>query len=203
MSFRLIVISSPDPILSETEKITALFKAGLTTFHLRKPGMSKADMEKIIIAIPLKYRSRIVIRDHFSLVKKYELQGMHFTERERKKGTILRIAGKTCSASLHALADAFMLRDQFDYVFISPVFDSISKSALKQQFDLAIVRTFMKEYDQLPGKNAGVIALGGVNEKNVRSVKKAGFDGAALLGAVWKSKDPVKAFLKISSALRK
>ena len=128
---------------------------------------------------------------------------MHLTERERKKRTSLRIAGKTFSASLHALTDAFLLRDQFDYVFISPVFDSISKSKLKQQFDLAIAKTFMKEYGQLPGKNAEVIALGGVNEKNIGSVKKAGFDGAALLGAVWKSKDPVKAFLRISSALRK
>jgi thiamine-phosphate pyrophosphorylase len=202
LGFELIVISAPGTIPGEPKKITALFKAGLKVFHLRKPGISKSSLEQIILSIPSRYHPRIVIREHFQLLEKYNLRGIHLTERVRKKGMAQRIKDKTFSASLHALTDAFLLRDQFDYVFISPVFDSISKSKLKQKFELEIVRTFMNEYRRLPGKNAKIIALGGIHKKNVKSVRKAGFNGAAVLGSIWKSNDPVTAFRKLRSAMQ-
>jgi thiamine-phosphate pyrophosphorylase len=199
MGFPVIIISPPLNVPGETEKVTALFKAGLRTFHLRKPRLGRQGLEKIITSIPEQYHPRIVIRAHFELARQYNLKGIHLTERERRKGGTVRMKGKTFSASLHSLTDAFLLRSEFDYVFISPVFDSISKSGLKTAIDLAIASNFMAEIRELPGERARIYALGGVQEKNIRSVKKAGFDGAAVLGAVWNSTDPVKAYRRLRS----
>ena len=42
-----------------------------------------------------------------------------------------------------------------------------------------------------------IIGLGGINEENIAMVKKSGFDGVALLGAIWESENPIAAFGKI------
>jgi len=42
--------------------------------------------------------------------------------------------------------------------------------------------------------SVALIGLGGISEETIATVKKSGFDGAALLGAVWTSKDPIRAF---------
>ena len=49
--------------------------------------------------------------------------------------------------------------------------------------------------------SAQFIALGGISDKNILKVKDAGFHGAALLGAIWLSKDPLKSFLNIKKRL--
>ena len=201
MAFKLIIISSPGEIPDERENVIALFRAGLKIFHLRKPGKSKAMLRKWMGGIPARYHSRIVLHSQHSLVNEFNVRGIHFTEKARKKDRGIRNKKLKYSASLHAVMDVFLCRNAYDYVFISPVFNSISKKDLESKFELEILARFFSEYCALPGKNTEVIALGGVNEKNILKVFNAGFHGAALLGAIWQSSDPVKSFLKVRSKI--
>src|SRR5438445_290616 len=130
MSFKLIIISSPTSIPNETGLIALLFKAGLKIFHLRKPGMSKSRMKKIISSLPKKYHSRIVIHSNHSLLNEFSLKGIHFTEKEREKRKMNSIGSKrkkriTYSTSWH-LDNNSLVVDGYDYIFFSPVYDSIS-----------------------------------------------------------------------------
>jgi thiamine-phosphate pyrophosphorylase len=66
-----------------------------------------------------------------------------------------------------------------DYVFISPIFDSISKSGYRSGFDYEEIAS------RLTDKKTKVIALGGITHTNIPKVKALGFDGWASLGSVW------------------
>ncbi|HXD94336.1 MAG TPA: thiamine phosphate synthase, partial [Bacteroidia bacterium] len=81
-------------------------------------------------------------------------------------------------------------RRKYEYVFLSPVFDSISKTGYKSNFDLENLKPFLK-------KHKNVIALGGVNTKNIELIKQVGFSGAAFIGAVWQNKNPAKSYKEL------
>jgi thiamine-phosphate pyrophosphorylase len=68
----------------------------------------------------------------------------------------------------------------FDYVFLSPVFDSISKPGYFRNDELGMMSDEWKALVKTK-----VIALGGIDASNIHKTKELGFDGAAVLGAVW------------------
>ena len=70
---------------------------------------------------------------------------------------------------------------EYDYVFLSPIFDSISK--------VGYTHAFTSE-DLLNAKSTGlinkkVIALGGINAENIPIAHQYGFGGVAVIGALW------------------
>ena len=89
--------------------------------------------------------------------------------------------GLTSSASLHSLEDVARVDAAcFDYVFLSPIFDSISKAAHPAaSFDSAALAA------TLAACSVPVLALGGVAPATAARARALGFRGAALLGCVW------------------
>jgi thiamine-phosphate pyrophosphorylase len=68
-----------------------------------------------------------------------------------------------------------------DYLFLSPIFDSISKQNYMSRFPESLLYE-LKEKGVIHEK---VIALGGVNKENISKVEDYGFGGAAVLGGLW------------------
>ena len=52
---KLIVITQPEFFEDEAAAITSLFDAGLEILHLRKPGASYEDMDKLLRRLPAEY----------------------------------------------------------------------------------------------------------------------------------------------------
>ncbi|MBL4578498.1 MAG: thiamine phosphate synthase [Flavobacteriales bacterium] len=199
---KLIILSRRKIHKREPETVTSLFKNGLETFHLRKPGASKADIEDFLKQIPQKYLNRVVLHSKHELVPKYGLKGIHLTSRDRKKKfrtwfhmKYLKVKHPlmTMSTSFHSLETLIEGGSKYDYSFLSPVFDSVSKANHKGQFakhNLSVI------FDKLEHKT---IALGGVEEDKIEKVREMGFTGAAVLGAIWKSPDPLAKFIRIKN----
>ena len=74
---KLITITLPVFFEKEAEAITSLFDAGLEILHLRKPGASYEDMEKLLNKLPSEYLERIVTHEHFQLASFLNLKGIH------------------------------------------------------------------------------------------------------------------------------
>lgn len=91
----------------------------------------------------------------------------------------------TLSRSCHSINELHNIDSKLDYVFLSPVFDSISKPGYNAAFDNETLR--QASSDGLI--NDHVIALGGVTSRHLPMVKELGFGGAAMLGAAWP--DPI------------
>ena len=78
---KLIVITQPEFFEDEAAAITSLFDAGLEILHLRKPGASYEDMDKLLRRLPAEYMERIVTHDHFGLASERNLKGVHLNGR--------------------------------------------------------------------------------------------------------------------------
>ena len=83
----------------------------------------------------------------------------------------------------------------FEYIFFSPVFKSISKADYFPQQNIQ----FIKNQIQFINPN-NLIALGGITRDNFQLALDAGFNGVALLGAIWKNKNPVGYFSEFLNA---
>ena len=188
--FTLLVISSEHDFESEPELVTELFSSGLQIFHLRKPRWTAVDTQNFIQKIPIEFHSRIVTHSHFEISEEFNLKGIHLNEENRKSN---RQFGnyEIVSTSFHSLEDLAGNKIPYQYVFLSPVFNSLSKTSYNAAFDLKELK------NPLGLSQQNIIALGGVQASNIQPVKDAGFYGAAVLGAVWQNEDPVSAFLEI------
>ena len=181
----IIVITKPDFFSSEAEQIVRLFEGGLQILHLRKPDSSLADYERLIRKIPAEYHNRIVLHEHFQLLEKYALRGVHLNK--RNPSAVVETGGAPSlpihiSKSCHTI-DELQNIENFDYVFLSPIFDSISKVGYQSAFSDEVLQKACE--DGLV--NQKVIALGGVNYENMNSLKKYNFGAVAMLGAVWEN----------------
>ena len=89
------------------------------------------------------------------------------------------------SRSCHTL-DEIAAHPACDYLFLSPLFDSISKSGYRAAFTDGELRDAAAR--GLLGER--VVALGGIRPELLPRVRELGFGGAALLGAVWRDASP-------------
>lgn len=197
---KIIVISNSEPIENETEIITKLFENGLETFHLRKPKYSTKQLKNYIKKIPAHFHNRIIIHSHHNLARKFDLRGIHITKAHRRKKiktwlnlTLLKLKkpNAVVSTSHSRLSGLFEEDGKFDYVFLSPVFDSLSgryqAGFTEQGLRSAVEKISFK-----------VIARGGVDANCIEKAKNIGFAGIALFSSIWKKADPVFEFNKVA-----
>jgi thiamine-phosphate pyrophosphorylase len=183
-----------------------MFEHGLDTLHLRKPKFSSKDLVEYLELIPSEYHDRIVIHSHHKLAKKFNLKGVHFSKvhRDKNYNTKLKyltfrlkfgniLTTRSCH-KIHKLEENF---NRYTYVFLSPMFESISK---KSHSGLFSERQIKKA---LATKKRKVYALGGIDESKFKDLKDLGFEGVALLGALWDTdQEPFNAYLSAIEAMK-
>lgn len=180
---------------------------------------------------------------HFTEAARNALGGRPQRPEETKEGgALLRGRVLTVSTSLHSCAEveaeaaaaaaaqrespdpASAASRSFDYVFLSPIFESISKPGYGGEREgTGASAQFWRGGDGGDGEGSspsrpspalaaallsaresprrlGVVALGGIEPSRLRLVSGLGFEAAAVLGAVWGSEDPVQAWEKVVEA---
>ncbi len=187
--FKIILIT-PETNHPEEEVIlqTLVETYNEITVHVRKPSFDEKEYEKYLSRCT-KILPHMVLHEHHWLANILPVNGVHLKENDRKAGLKIDKNVSIVSTSLHAIIDAKDLTPTFEYVFYGPLMESISKERYGKNVDdhtLRTIRMDLHDATTLP-----VIGIGGVDEKTIVRIKDSGFDGAALLGAVWMSKDPV------------
>ncbi len=200
---QITVITPENNIKREIELINDLFKNGLERLHLRKPDNSIEENRKYIKAIDSQYHSRVVIKNNFELFNEFNLAGIHLNGPSRRDEEIRKktdhISPCLISTSYHTWQKIIENDFHFGYVFISPVFDSISKKDYKASID---PYGAMKTKQKLAGQNKycpRIVGLGGVGINEIKALHEYGFDGAAMLGTLWMSGNPVATFVRALS----
>lgn len=189
MSFKLIAITREVVEIDESCRICNLIDAGFDYVHIRKPALQKDEMQQFIESIPTRYYNRLKLHDHFDLADKYDLAGIHLNSRNRTAPTGFQ---KHVSKSCHAIEELRDI-DRFEYVFLSPIFDSISKQGYKARFS----KNELENSSNLISEK--VMALGGVADKHIPYLQKIGFGGCALLGYLPWADDYLSFVQKINS----
>lgn len=170
--FITIVITSPDAVAGEAEKISRLLDSGVDFVHIRKPDRTLQEVRRLIEDIPYRHRIRLRLHGHFALLDEMNLAGVHINSRCPKAP----LNAATVSKSCHSL-DELEEIGRYAYVTLSPIFDSISKSGYTSRFNIGEIAP------AISGKK--VVALGGVTPGHIKGLRDAGFFGAALLGYIW------------------
>ena len=200
----LILLSDSSKNDKEAGIVYDCFVNGLDVFHLRKKNFTFNEMENFIQQIPVKFHNRIIIHSHYKLAIKYDLLGIHFSRNRRKNKLkyLLRLwyyrfkkPNLQLSTSFHHLSSLTTEKDKYNYVFLSPIFDSISNTGFSSAFNFKMLQ------NSLNNSKHRVIALGGVNAERINQIKNLGFYGAAISGAIWESEDKTASFLEIKKQL--
>ena len=157
---KLILLTPPDFFVEEDKILTALFEEGLDLLHLR-----------LLTLLPESHHNQIVVHDHFYLKEEFNLRGIHLNGRNPEppvgyKGHI--------SKSFHHIDELKAEKKNFNYVFLSPIFDSISKSNYTSAFDMEVLKQASAH---------GII--GGITTENMAVAKELGFGGVVVLGDLW------------------
>lgn len=164
--------------------------------HIRKPHFSEIEMARYLNALPEKVLAKSSLHSHHKLAEEFAVGGVHFTTRQRDilKTSLAKEVGewkqkeKIVSASLHDLQEDCSL---WDYAFLSPVFNSISKKNYEG-------KTF-----SVVERSEKWIALGGITCQNIPRAKELGYKGITVLGSVWESATIYQSFEKLYNEYQK
>ena len=194
---RIIVISAPDFLPGEAEAVTALLEAGAWRVHMRKPAAGSDSIARLLEHIPAALYSRISLHDHHELAARFGVGGVHLNSRNP---SVPDGFGGLVSRSCHSMEELLEYGSVCDYMFLSPIFDSISKSGYASRFSLEEIRRRIVAGSDVATARMDVMssdgncrsvdwgrvfALGGVCPDNIRLLEEAGFGGAAVLGYIW------------------
>jgi thiamine-phosphate pyrophosphorylase len=203
---QLLLLTPPETQGNELPLVTHFLQCGLDKLHIRKPSYSSDDYRDYINAIPTAFHNRLVIHGAFGLAPSFPGMGIHLRSSQRRDAGLVQelkqLMPASCSSSFHSWREIMENDDDYTYAFISPVFDSISKKGYKAAIDLAGHRELKQWGAQQKKRLPHIVGLGGVNATTIPLLQDNGFEGAAILGAIWESADPMSAFNDLKQALR-
>lgn len=193
---KLILISPSKKHDSEIGILLNMFEQGLQTYHVRKKNFSTRTLKNYLEEIPAKYHNRIVIHSHHELALKFNLKGIYISRAHKrsaiklwfwKKWLKLRRSNLEISTTLRSIEDVMDYIPRYDYIFLAPVFDSLSGN----------FQSAFSDYNLKPAlKNTRyrVMARGGVSVSTIQKAHDLGFGGVAFYTSIWKAPNPLQEF---------
>jgi thiamine-phosphate pyrophosphorylase len=185
---RITVISPESIDARERPAMEGFFAEGLETYHVRKPGWSSAALEEWLVDLPKAWRPKMVLHHHVHLVETLGLGGAH--ERDTGKES----ATTSFSRSCHNLDILQNCVGRYTTLLFGPVFPSITKKGYGPAQDFPWERLSDLLASRKADSATSIFAIGGVDEHRLARCRDLGFDGAAVMGAVWNMSDPLRAF---------
>lgn len=206
---KLVVLSPEGYEPREHAVLAEFFTAGLERYHIRKPEWPAQVLQNFIRVVPEQWRSRLVLHQHHELAVELGCGGVHWKDSEgrarppgapRFLGGPAGLAGLFASRSCHTLSSLSAALGRFDSVFFSPVFPSISKPGYGPAATMNEVAELLARRTEAQRQTA-VVALGGIAPDKVSQCAESGFDGVAVLGALWQAAEPLKVFDQFQQSL--
>ena len=214
---KLAVISPEHDEPREIAVLGELFATGLERYHARKLSWSRDKMETWLRALPREWRAHVVLHQHHEFVDAFGLAGRHwrddrFSEVERGVLAVPSALGLAkaersphpaiTSRSCHDLATLRAAVGDYDAVFFGPVFPSLSKPGYGPRGENSFEEISAFLANRSPAqRRTSVFALGGISAETAPRALALGFDGVAVLGAIWQSAEPVRAFAELQNSL--
>lgn len=175
---KIIAITTPKIISDDDYIIRGLLDNGVDIVHLRKPESTIDECRELLSNLGKEYRARIVVHDYPELYSEFSLRGVHIN---KNIGTLPDGYDGLRTRSCHSFEEVVRYKDECDYLFLSPIFDSISKVGYHSAFDECSLRQA-----SISGViDSRVIALGGVTFNRIDYLRNLNFGGVAMSGAIY------------------
>ncbi len=180
--WRLIGITLPyyEDSTKEKQIIVSLLQSNtIEYFHIRKPDFDSKQMSLWLEDFPFEYRERLCLNDCVELASDFAIGGVHLNKRNNYTSP-QNFSGRI-SRSCHSIAEVELYKSANDYVFLSPIFDSISKQDYQSKFSESELRHAVDNGII----DSNVFALSGIEPKKLPDLKAMGFSSAAMMGCLW------------------
>jgi thiamine-phosphate pyrophosphorylase len=188
------------PVAEVVEKAVS---GGVTAVQLREKYLSTRDFVKR--AFQLKkilsvYHVPLIINDRIDIALAVKADGIHVGQNDMPYDYFTKIIPGQMIRGLSvetpeqaAEAENYKL----DYLSVSPVFLTATKSELEHEWGLEGLRRLAAKTKHT------LVAIGGINRSNAREVLKAGAKGIAVVSAICSAKDPRIAASELKSIIEK
>ena len=170
------------------DDVEEALKAGVTFVQLREKHASydeMVDLAKKIKALTDRYNVPFVIDDNIEVAKAVDADGVHIgqSDTEAKKARQMLGNNKIIGVSASNVKEAVEAeKNGADYIGIGAMIPTDTK---KDHRDL----TFEEAKKITSSVNIPVVAIGGINSKNIMELKGTGVDGVAVVSAIFASDD--------------
>lgn len=181
-------------------------QSGTAYVQLREKDLSTHDFVEEAIAVKkllLPFHVSLIINDRIDVALACGADGVHIGQNDMPYETARRLMGDKAMIGLSVETWADVEASQnldVDYIGVSPVFPTPTKTDTKEAWGLEGLQK-IKSFSRHP-----LVAIGGINECNARTVVQAGADCLAVVSAVCSADDPAAAVINlndiINSALR-
>lgn len=184
------------------EEVEKAVRAGVTMVQLREKNMKFDEivsLAKKIGAITCRYNVPLIINDNIEAVLASGADGLHVGQedvcaceaRQRLGGSkILGVSARTAESALEAE------RCGADYIGAGAVFSTLTKEGAK-----------IISLDELKricvSVSIPVVAIGGINEENIRKLSGSGIAGAAVVSAIFAKSDVAAAASRLLTLTEK
>ncbi len=174
------------PSSEEFERLLALVAravaARVALVQLREKGLSARVMFELAAcaaALARGSRTRVLVNDRADIARAASCDGVQLTAQSLEAGVVRRSFGEgfLVGVSTHSLAEALAAREGgADFALFGPVFDTPSKRAYGPPLGLDVLAEAARALAPFP-----LVAVGGINAENARSVLGAGAWGVAAI----------------------
>lgn len=172
------------------DTISLALKGGVKTVQLREKGLATHELYSIackLRKITSEFKANLIINDRVDIALAVEADGVHLGWQSLPFPVVRRLVGseRLIGVSTHNRQEALQAQEYgADYITFGPVFDTPSKAGLLKPTGVEEIQKLKNEID-LP-----IVAVGGINEKNVESVLNGGADGIAVISSIMQADDP-------------
>lgn len=173
------------------ETLLSAIKGGITSVQFRNKYY---DSESLYLeALELKkilkpYKIPLIINDNVQVAKEVNAEGIHLGQSDTDVATARKILGenKIIGLSIESFEELDIANNiqELSYVAASAVFESISKTNLKTIWGIEGLKKIVK-ISAHP-----VVAIGGINEHNIKDVMTTKVAGVAVISAIENSPNP-------------
>ena len=184
------------------EVIIKAVKGGVAYVQLREKDVSTRSFvgeAKRIKKLLAPYKVPLIINDRVDVALACGAEGVHIGQEDMPYEIVRKLMGPKAIIGLSVEkwedVEASQKLD-VSYIGVSPVFSTPTKADTKGAWGLEGLAK-IKAYSRHP-----LVAIGGVNESNVREVVKAGADCVAVVSAICASPDPEIAARNINNLMQ-
>ena len=181
-------------------KIRSAVEGGCTMVQLREKNINSYLMYQRALSIKKitdEYHIPLIINDRLDIMLAVGADGVHLGQQDIPVKIVRRLIGKDkiIGVSAHCPEEAEKAeQDGADYLGVGAIFPTETKK------DIIItpvdVLREIKETVSVP-----VVAIGGINQNNINTLKGSHVDGVAVISAIMKSKDPKSSAVALKASV--
>jgi len=176
-------------------------KGGVTMVQLREKECSTRDFIELAIRLKQKlapYNVPLIINDRADVALAANADGLHIGQSDMQCNMARQLLGadKIIGLSVENMEQVYESNNMdVDYIGISPVFSTATKTDTAPPFGLEGIR------DVMAICNHPAVAIGGINLTNIREIMAAGAHGIAVVSAICSAESPKAAAIELKQKL--